>query len=135
MPLKTLKWNGEYWYEDNRTVWKRLRQWAIWIGGWEVQTEQLTAGAWTLWRGKEPTPVALLGHRVTWYGHWFQARTPWGVLVVRFARDERGRMKREIESAYISHNGTPGGAHVWIVGADHHVLDAINRRRRMRAVP
>lgn len=33
--MRTIHHNGEHWYEDRRSLPKRLRTWLIWFGGWE----------------------------------------------------------------------------------------------------
>ena len=110
--MKTLRWNGERWYVDSRSLWKRVRQWVIWIGGWE----RANGAGWQfsikhpyrrvgrIWMG--PTPVSLLGHRVTFFSHWFDFRIRSGVVVVNF---------RE-RHAYVSRDGTPNRAHHWLWG-------------------
>jgi len=75
--MKTLKWNGEQWYIDNRSLWKRFRQWIIWIGGWELANGE----GWSfrssydkkLWM--KPYPISFF-KSITFYG--------WGWEVVLF---------------------------------------------------
>ena len=108
--MKTLRWNGEYWYVDQRSPWRRIRRWCIWVGGWErangagwcLRIPSATGGH--LWMS--PTPISLAGHRVTIHRHWFQVRIASGHLVV----DLRER------HAYISRDGTPNNAHHWLWG-------------------
>jgi hypothetical protein len=110
--MRWYKHNGEHWYADDRSLWKRLRQWVVWFGGWE----RPNGGGWSFRGG--PTPVSLFGHRLTLHGHWFDVRTPAGYLVV----DVRER------TAYVSPNGTPRHAHTWIRGAPHDVVAAAEAR-------
>jgi hypothetical protein len=116
--MRVYKHNGEHWYADDRSLWKRLRQWVIWLGGWELAN----GGGWRLRTsgGKvaDPFPVSVLGHRLTVYGHWLSAVTPRGYVVVNV---------RE-RHAYVSTNGTPRGAHTWIWGAPHEVRKAAEAR-------
>lgn len=126
--MKVLKWNGEYWYVDARPVWERILSWVVWVGGWKV---------WREMRRFRPeklhldtlAPISVLGHRLTWYGWGFDVKTPEGVLVVVMKKVGWG-----IERAYVSRDGTPGGAHVWIVGAPPEVLHAAVRRKAAQPV-
>ena len=107
--MKTLHWNGERWYVEERSVLSRLRKWFVWFGGWERAD-----GRWQFRTPRTlghriwmyPTPVSVLGHRVTFFGHWLQVRVSSGWLVVNF---------RE-RYAYVSANGTPNNAHCWLWG-------------------
>src|SRR5690349_11986919 len=73
--MRTLHWNGERWYVNEMSLLKRVRRWFIWIGGWELANGR----GWRLRTPREqgrqiwmhPTPVSVLGHRATFYGHWF----------------------------------------------------------------
>lgn len=116
----TLKWNGEYWYEDRTPLWNRIASWLLWIGG----TRQ------------SPTPVSILGHRVTVYDWGASARLPNGdSLVVSWcgvARERRWRS--EPAEMYISPNGTPGKAHTWFIGAPRDVRELATSRAGRRAV-
>lgn len=61
---------------------KTIRQWVIWIGGWEIpDLMQWDMGkpAWQI--GRDPTPVSLLGHRATFYGWGWQVKVASGWLV------------------------------------------------------
>ena len=107
--MKAYKFNGVTWYIDDRPLWSRIRRWVACVGLRELKNGGLS------WEG-EITPLSLFGHRITFFGHWFQAQTPWGWLIVKFARTETGRMTRHLEEVFISHNGTPGCAHTWLVG-------------------
>jgi len=117
--MKTLRWNGERWYVDTRSLWKRVRQWVIWVGGWERANGagwQFTAGrsgGRTVWM--TPTPVSLFGHRITLFGHWFDLDVPSGRLVVNLRQ----------RHAYISRDGTPNRAHHWLWGTPqgNHEID------------
>lgn len=116
--MKTLRFNGEYWYEDERPMWKRIQEWICWVGGWKTHS----SGGWPLRRRLSLqllTPISLIGHRVTLYGHWFDVKLPIGVLVVN-VRDRY---------AFISRNGTPGAAHTWLYGAPHDIRNAARERR------
>jgi hypothetical protein len=107
--MKTLHWNGERWYVNEQSLLKRVRRWFVWFGGWERAN-----GGWQLRieyaTGRKgwvhPTPVSILGHRATFFGHWMQVRWVGGWLVI----DWRER------HAYISSNGTPNRAHCWLWG-------------------
>jgi hypothetical protein len=107
--MRTLHWNGERWYVNQQSAWKRVRRWFVWVGGWErangegwqFRTPYLGRHLW-----HSPTPVSVFGHRATFYGHWLQVRVSSGWLVVNF---------RE-RYAFISANGTPNQAHCWLWG-------------------
>jgi len=114
--MKTYVFNGERWHLDDRPMWCRMRRWLFCAGLRELKNGRLASEG-------ELTPFSVLGHRATFFGHWFQVRTPAGWLVVRFSRDPAGNIVRrgllgfpEIEHAYISVNGTPQNAHTWLVG-------------------
>ena len=114
--MRTIKWNGEQWYECNHSIAKRIRRWLIWIGGWE----KANGAGWRFRTdiGKRfvtPWPVSVLDHWVTVYGKWFQLRTSQGWFVVSKDR------------AFISHDGTPQGAHLWFWGEPRHVVSGSKR--------
>lgn len=119
--MKTYSFNGEIWYVDARPMWTRIRRWLACVGMRELKNGRLANEG-------EVTPLSLFGHRITFFGHWFQVRTPWGWLVVRFKRTENGKLTREVESAYLSNNGTPGCAHTWFVGAPADLVKHIENR-------
>jgi hypothetical protein len=119
--MTTLRFNGEYWYEDERPTWKRIQERIAWIGGWQTHGPKSRFPvslrqrlSWELL-----TPIALFGHRIVLYRHWFDVRTPYGTLVVNL---------RE-RYAFISHNGTPTAAHTWLYGAPHDIREAARERR------
>ena len=120
----TYKHNGEYWYADRRSAFNRARQWLIWFGGWEK-----AKGGWKVRRPRPfkglygPTPVAILGHRVTFFGDWLQVRLPNTIFVLRLRACYAGR-----RYAYCSHDGTPHNATVWWFGAPHEVVKAVRDR-------
>lgn len=117
--MKTLKHNGENWYIDTRSAFKRARQWLCWIGGWE----KANGAGWTIPRAaikldgylESLTPVSLLGHRVTfqWFGVDIRIRGRgilcWHWKQRRFERAGKGY-------AYFSRNGTPSEATRWFWG-------------------
>ena len=118
--MKTMKWNGEHWYCDTRSLWLRLRQWIIWVGGWESGGHDDRPHRWKLWIRdypgkpirKEPMPISLLNHRITHYGWGTQLRVGRGYLVFVRARPWMGTKPR----LYLSTNGTPRGAYHWVFG-------------------
>lgn len=98
--MRTLKWNGERWYWDERSLWKRCRQWLIWIGGWE----QANGKGWDFtldlgYRKKmmSPLPISLFGHAIVLFG--------WGGHI----RLRRGRcyFTWSQSGVYVSSDGTP----------------------------
>jgi hypothetical protein len=104
--MLTYRWNGERWCRDDMPIWKRVARWVVWLGGWDAHGRLAFRYGFS--------PVSVLGHRVTYYGHWADIRTPLGILVVNW-RDKH---------AYISRDGTPDSAHVWLHGAPGDVVRA-----------
>jgi hypothetical protein len=75
--MRTLKWNGEKWYYDERSRWKRCRQWLIWLGGWEKPNG--TGWKFLIDYGNKkslmsPAPLSLFGHLFTWFGWGWQLK-------------------------------------------------------------
>lgn len=123
--MKTYKHNGEHWYVDSRSPFKRARMWLVWFGGWEKAN-----GAGWEWPRRRigrgfygPTPVAILGHRLTFFGAWMQVRFPRTYLVIRFRKGYSGG-----PYAYFSNDGTPHSAHHWLFGASRSVVRAAEQR-------
>lgn len=84
---------------------KRIRRWFVWVGGWEFPNSmgwELFHRVWIRgrkhWRLKDPTPVALFGHRFVHYG--------WG-LTVRLGSTYFCWTWEKTHRAYLSPNGTP----------------------------
>lgn len=100
------RWNGERWCRDDMAIWRRVARWFVWLGGWDAHGRDAFKHGFS--------PVSVLGHVVTYFGHWAQAKTPWGYLVVNW---------RE-RYAFIARDGTPDGAHVWLYGAPTDVVRA-----------
>lgn len=123
--MKTYKHNGEYWYVDARSPFKRVRNWLIWFGGWE----KADGAGWKIRRDSPrggiygPRPVSILGHRVTFFGSWFDVRLPHTILVVRLRAGYDGG-----PYAYLSRDGTSSRAHHWLFGAPRGVRKAAERR-------
>lgn len=115
----TLKWNGEYWYEDRTPLLSRIATWLIWIGG--TQTS--------------PTPISVFGHRVTFYGWGANVRFPSGdLLVISWCGlDPKRWWRSKPASVYVSPNGTPDRAHTWLVGAPREVREAAALKAGRRA--
>lgn len=124
--MKTIGFNGEYWYENNTSLLKRVATWFVWLGGWKIWLESRQRG-----HGKfeNMAPISLLGHRATYYGWGFNVRVKGGWFVVVFKRDENGKPSG-IERAYISRDGTPSEAHVWIHGAPFEIRRAAATRSK-----
>jgi len=59
---------------------RRARKWFVWFGGWEVpELSQWDSGrsAWEIRKGgrwRDPFPLSLFGHRVTFFSGWFEYR-------------------------------------------------------------
>lgn len=100
----TYRNNGENWYRDSRSIWKRVRQWFIWVGGWELAN----GSGWKLkhdWGWASPTPISIFGHWATFYSWGTQFR--WGRSWLVYSKHS---------GTYVSKDGTPSGAHIWITG-------------------
>lgn len=125
--MKTVRFNGEWWYEDRRSLLTRARQWVIRIGGWERpdRTDGAYRTRWAFranwgWRGwRDPFPVSLLGHRVTFQSFGVSIRLGGRYLCWSYRR-EPGRMYGPLGTGYcyLSRNGTPWAADHWLWGAD-----------------
>lgn len=125
--MLTYRWNGEYWYADRRSLWKRVRQWFVWVGGWE----KANGAGWQFripyvgkpdWLWLSAAPVSVFGHRATWYGWGIDVRFGW----CSFTWD--WRVER---CAYLSPDGTPGRAFHWLWGTPSEVRDAVASRARV----
>lgn len=116
--MNTIKWNGEYWYEDHTPLWNRIATWLLWIGG--------------TWR--DPAPLSLFGHRVTYLSWGLEMRLPGNdLLVVSWCgRPPAEYFRSKPESVYVSPDGTPGRAHTWIIGAPREVREAARPTKRAR---
>lgn len=116
------RWNGESWYEDDRSAVKRMATWVLWPGGWG------TFKGWPLRKRLHPhywTPVSLLGHRVTFFGWGIQARMRGGYWVLSWDCGPR--------KLYWSPDGTPDCATVWVVGTPREVQHQADEHRREEA--
>lgn len=125
--MKIYRWNGEYWYCDRRSLWKTIRQWIAWFGGWEKANGegwQFRSRSYARgWRWHDPYPLSLFGHRVTFFGPWLNIKLPGGYLVWRW------KPSKALNSpyAYISWDGTPNKAHVWLLNPPKEIQDAVAR--------
>src|ERR1700748_849595 len=108
--MVTMKWNGEHWYEDRTPLLSRIATWLIWIGGTR----------------KSPTPVSLLGHRVTFQSWGASLRLPGGdwLVVAWDGVDPSQWWRCKPTAVYVSSNGTPDRAHIWLIGAPREVREA-----------
>jgi hypothetical protein len=98
--MRTLKHNGECWYVDERSLWKRVRQWVMWIGGWEKPNGK--GWKFTIDLGKKkrlmnPSPISFFGHFIIFYS--------WGGHI----RFKRGCyfVWSKTSGMYVSSDGTP----------------------------
>jgi hypothetical protein len=113
--MKTYHWNGERWYLRDWSIFHRIRDWFVWVGGWETANGK----GWRLFIPcgnrrimMSPTPVSLFGHRITFYGWGWNIRTRTGWLVYT---------RRPERSLYHSTDGTPRGATVWYIGTPYDI--------------
>lgn len=116
--MRTYQNQGEGWYVDNSSLFRRVRRWIVWIGGWER-----ASSGWRLvivFRGRRrlvsPAPVSLAGHRFTWFGWGWQVRCGRDWLVWCYPAREQPRR------VYLSPNGTPSRAWKWFAGAPREVV-------------
>ncbi len=113
---KALRWNGEYWYEDEGML-RRALHWLAWFGGWQAHSPRRpwSLGHRSLRERLRPsllTPVTFFGHRVTFYGWGWELRL-WGSKLVKSK-----------STLYLSPDGTPSNATVWFRGAPSEVRAA-----------
>ena len=117
--MRTYHWNGEFWYRRDWSLFHRIRNWFIWIGGWEKANGEgweifhKTFQGWRIW---DPTPISLFGHRVTFFGNWWQMRTHLGYLTVSRVH------------AYISRDGTTSTATIFYWGAPPDIVRQVQER-------
>lgn len=119
--MKTYVYNGECWHIDDRPIWARIRRWVVNIGLRELKNGRLSNEG-------QLTPTSFFGHRLTIHSHWLDVKTPWGWLVVALERSPTGKVLPSIDHAFISHNGTPGCAHIWLKGAPPALVKHIENR-------
>jgi hypothetical protein len=120
--MKTYHWNGEYWYECNWSLLHRIRNWIIWIGGWELANGRgwrLFTRSGKKWILCDPTPISLFGHRFTHFGWGWELRTHSGYLT--YSRIGGRKL-------YSSPDGTPSQATIWYFGVPHEIRIEAERR-------
>lgn len=133
--MRTVEFNGEYWYVNEQPLLKRARKWLIWIGGWEkangegwhIFMRHLDTGKRAL---RDPTPVSLFGHRFTHYGWGWNVVVSGGYLVYSKRCSHTGK-----PSLYLSLDGTPGNATMWLFGAPDVVERAAKAKRPCEDYP
>jgi len=148
-----IKHNGEQWYEAP-PLYKRIRKWFFWIGGWEkanckgwrfsINSErprQLTSSekekvkcmsheerlqfAKTI--PKENHRIWLDPFPMSFLGHRITFYS-WGMnLKVKEGYLYLIWSKNEGRKCYISSNGTPWGAHIWYWGTPKEILKEIEQ--------
>lgn len=118
--MKTWQYNGEYWFFENHSLFKRIRTWFVWFGGWEKANQ--TGWKFT-WRGygnklkfHDPFPLSFFGHRLTFYGKWWNIRIGGGWFV------KSASMKH---TYFWSINGTPDSAVKWYFNCPKDVRDQV----------
>lgn len=115
--MKTYHQNSEGWYERNWSLLHHIRNWFIWIGGWE----KANGKGWELfrnygrgWRLVDPTPIALFGHKFVHFGWGWHIRLSRGYLVW-------SRCGGQLH-VYISPDGTTARATTWFYNAPHEIV-------------
>jgi hypothetical protein len=130
--VKTISFNGEFWYEDNTPLLQRLATWCIWIGGRQRWDRLLGRHVWQsrAWQGLGHAvsglmPIALFGHRVSIHSHHARVRFGGDYICVTW----RSGSASVVPYAYISRDGTPQSAHTWLLNPPR----ALARAARDRA--
>lgn len=106
--------NGECWYKRNWSIFHWIRNWFIWVGGWE----KANGKGWQFrieyssgnkgWMS--PTPIAMFGHRIVIFNFFH----PWvDIRLKRFRGILVFNMRKKLK-CYISKDGTPSAAHIWL---------------------
>lgn len=112
--MRTYHRNEEGWYERNWSLLHHIRNWVIWIGGWEKANgtgfELFRRNHKNRIRLKDPTPISLFGHRFTHYGNWWHIKL------------RRGYLAWSRQRIYISPDGTSTNAVAWWRGAPGDVI-------------
>jgi hypothetical protein len=96
----------------------RAFRWVVWFGGWERPhlMRWREGGPRFQFRNqhgwRSPNPVSILGHTATCYGWGLTIRPPW----VRNTLTFHWRRQRY---AYLSPDGTPSSATLWLFGKRH----------------
>jgi|GEM_PF-2473729 len=115
--MKTWQFNGEYWYVNNRSLFRRIRQWFIWIGMWEKSNGQ--GWDWDrVFKLKSPTPISLFGNLFTYYGWGFNVSIKGTYFVCSFVNKQ----------IYCSPDGTPSKATIFFRSPPREVLEQIEKR-------
>lgn len=130
--MRLHRFNGEHWYVDERPVWRRVLRWAFWPGGWETFSPKRPwrrpgDAGWSLRERltlDKLSPMSLFGHRITYYGWGIQWDSRWGYWVAVW---QPGPLH-----IYLSANGTPSEAHVWLVRPPWDVTHAAGEHERER---
>lgn len=118
--MRSYRKNSEGWYQDTRSLWKRFRQYIIWVGGWE----EANGKGWRIKKYNllDPFPVSLLGHWITFYGWGLNFRVKKGWFVVSWRHEKK---------IYISCDGTPSSAHYWIMGTPKEISEEAIMRKQV----
>lgn len=141
--MKTIRFNGEEWYEDRRSLPKRIRQWCVKFLGWELPDR--TDGAydtrwqfranWCRFGWRDPFPIVFFGHRISLFDSWIDVRLGWRHFHWGFRREPSVMYgPYGIGYAYLSRDGTPHSAHHWLWGAEksHHYSEIAKSLKKTR---
>lgn len=123
--MRTLRHNGEEWYEDRRSMPKRIRQWFVKFLGWERpdRTDGAYDTRWDFSRWRDPFPIMFFGHRVSLFNSWIDIRIGWRHFHWSFRRDPQVSYgPYGTGYAYLSRDGTSHNAHHWLWGAEKSYL-------------
>jgi len=115
--MKIYRWNGEEWYLRNWGLFHIIRNWFIWIGGWEKANGLGWLFTYMVGNKRklaQPFPITLLGHRIVLYGEWFTVKLRRDWLVYHF----KGYV-------YRSKDGTLSGATVFYRNAPKYIKGLI----------
>lgn len=135
--MRTINYNGEYWYADSRSSLRRIVEWIVWLGGlgtWRYindRHEPLAARIRHRWR-QGLAPVSLLGHRLTYYS-WGASMRINGTLLTVVWRSGCPSGSA-LPYAYLSHDGTPQNAHAWLLNPPAKLVAEAREREHRRRV-
>ena len=131
--MRTVRFNGEYWYEDRRSLWLRLRNWLIWIGGWERTDHKTGKHEWRpVSRWSDPFPLSLFGHRITFQPFGVSVKLPHTRFNWSYRKSGANYGPLGVGYAYFSRDGTPRSADHWLWGVEKN-YEWSEIRRSMKA--
>jgi hypothetical protein len=124
--MKLTKFNGECWYEDDRSLMERIKTWICWKPG------------------EEWTPMSFFGHRISVMPFGFDLRLKGRPALCIHLLGHHPEDLAEVVSRlrkdglkafhiYVSYDCTPGSAHLWIHNPPMEVEQMAKNRERPSA--